>query len=273
MPPLRLVVGLLSLWLTACGVQYDLRPTFAASRTYEETTEIRIETTGANVGPRAEHLRWVVERTFLHGGRYGQAPLAWLERVSRVVVGEQGRRIMHWDSGSGLPPPEEYAAYAALCSLNAEIQVTPQGEVTVAGMHFRTDAMERSGWNESVLAMVKRSVDRDRLARAAQDFVRRVPPRPVRMNETWARDWALLSIGARWTWQLIAVSADTARFRIAGAVPSSVGLEVRRATGEAEVELASGMIRKLQLGVTIRQVLGDVVLEHKGSLSMTARLR
>jgi hypothetical protein len=268
-------LGCLSLWLMACGAQYDLRPALAAGRTYAETTEIKVETTGDRIGTRSEQLRWVVERTVLRGGRYGVAPLAWLERVSRVVAVERGRRLMSWDSDSGAPPPDDYAAYAALSSLRAEIQVSPQGEVSVAGVYFKTDALHRSGWSESLIAMVKQSVSKDKLAQAAQDMLRRMPARPLRLNDTWTGDWALLGLGARWTWQLIAVSADTARFRITGAMSStaSVGMQVQRATGEAEVELASGVIRTLQLGIAVRQPLGDVVLEHTGSLSLTTHVR
>jgi hypothetical protein len=268
-------LAVLALWLAACGTQYELRPTFAAGRTYVESTEVEVETTGENIGTRAEQMRWVVERTVLNGGRLGQAPLAWLERVTRVEVSERGRRILRWDSDSGRPPPEDYAVYAALSSLRAEIQVSPQGEVTVAGLHFKTDAMERNGWSEGLVAMVKRSVGRERLAEATRGYLKRLPDRPLRMHETWASDWALASLGVRWTWQLVAVSADRARFRITGAAPSTADLkmEIQRATGEAEVELASGMISSLQLALAVRQPMGGVVLHHQGALRMTTRVR
>ena len=265
----------LSLCLMACGTQYELRPSFAAGRTYVETTEVDVETTGESIGTRSEQLRWVVERTVLYGGRLGRAPLVWLERVSRVEVSERGRRVMRWDSDSGQPPPEEYAVYAALSSLRAEIHVSPQGEVSVDRLHFKTDAMERSGWSESLIAMVKRSVSKEKVAEATRDFLRRMPARPVRLNESWASDWALSGLGARWTWQLVAVSADRARFRIAGAAPTnaSTKMEIQRATGEAEVDLASGMVHSLHLALTVRQPMGGVVLHHKGSLRMTTRAR
>jgi hypothetical protein len=271
----RLAVGLLAFLSLACRPQYDLRPTFAPARTYEETTEVRVETTGANVGTRTEQLRWTVARTVLGGGRVGEAPLSWLERVSHVVVGERGRRILHWDSGSGLPPPDDYAAWAALASLSAEIQVSPRGEVTVGELRFNAAAMARRGWSDGLVAVMRRSVGKERLAQAARDLLRRLPARPVRMGDTWATEWALLGLGARWTWQLVAVSADAAKLRIVGAAASgpSAGLEVRRATGEAEVELATGVIRTLQLGLTIRQPLGDVVLEHTGALTLSTRVR
>jgi len=263
----------LSLGLMACGAQYQLRPSFDAGRTYVETTEIGVETTGESIGTRTEHLRWVVERTILSGGRLGQAPLAWLERVSRVVVDERGRRPVRWDSDSGLPPPDDHAAYAALSSLRAEIHVSPQGEVSVAGLHFKTDAMERAGWSGSLIALVKRSVDKERLAQATREFLQRLPARRVRMNDTWTTDRALPGLGARWTWQLVAVSADRARFRVVGAVPSIAGVEIERATGEAEVDLASGMIHRLHLKLTARQPMGAVVLHHQGSLRLETRVR
>jgi hypothetical protein len=265
----------LSLGVMACGAQYELRPSFTAGRTYVEATEVAVETTGEGIGTRSEQLRWVVERTVLSGGRLGQAPLAWLERTSRVTAGERGRRLLRWDSDSGLPPPEDYAVYAALSSLRAEIHVSPRGEVSVAGLHFKTDAMERSGWSDSLIAAVKRSVGTERLAQATRDFLKRLPARPVRLHDTWVTDWALLGLGAKWTWQLVAVSADRARFRVTGAVPSNAGspLEIKRATGEAEVELASGLIHSLSLALTIRQPMGGVVLHHQGSLRMTTRVR
>ena len=267
--------GLLSLFLMACGAQYELRPSFTAGRTYVETTAIDVETTGESIGTRAEHLRWVVERTILSGGRLGQAPLAWLERTTRVTADERGRRVLRWDSDSGLPPPDDYAVYAALHSLRAEVHVSPQGEVSVAGLHFKTDAMERSGWSANLIAIVKQSFSKEKLAQATRDFLKRLPARTVRLNDTWTSDWALLGLGARWTWQLVSVSADRARFRITGAMSANpvIPMEIQRATGEAEIELASGVIHTLSLALTARQPMGGVVLHHKGSLRMTTRVR
>jgi hypothetical protein len=267
-------LAFVALCVTACGAQYELRPSFVAGKTYVEATEIEVETTGESIGTRSERLRLEVERTVLSGGRLGQAPLSWLERVSRVSVAEKGRRPMRWDSDSGQPPPDDLVAYAALASLRAEVHVSPAGEVSVAGLHFKTDALERHGWSDGLIARMKRAVGKERLAQDARAFLGRLPGRPVRLNDTWVTEWALSGLGVKWTWQLVSASADHARFRITGAAPGgAIPMEVQRATGEAEVELATGLIRHLHLALTARQPMGGVVLHHKGSLRLTSRVR